>query len=450
MRGASASAARAVVVRAATAAIAVVLSCVTLEVLLRLTENGRLWKRPFAEEGAVLIQRPAAMYDPHTGARFMPDWSGRFYFSGNREFVTVRTNALGFRSPEYPQAKPAGLTRVALIGDSLVAGLQVEADVHFRSILEGALGTLGPVQVMNFAIPGTGPVTHLNLYREYAKRFQPDAVVTGVYTANDFMDNANLRWQAADGSVLDEPFNRAPGNIGKFLKANSCLVMVVWALIPGHRVHVTHARSTSPPEPTAALQEKPSFELAGVPEAAYDKAIAVWDEMIDEVTRDGASLIMILFPDHTSYTEEQGWDYARPATKLLHQRLARHFVERGATVIIGSDILRRHTERYGAVPFSGWKSYLSREAHQTLAEVLAEDLMPSLPGTSERAQRAARPYEIDGAHSRTRPSDTPETRTTPDPQILRAPGRPQLMSNPRHGGAGAVSAGRGLVTPKGE
>jgi hypothetical protein len=374
---------RTFLIGAFTATFGCLLAAVAFEGLLRFTEDGRVWKRPFQEMGPVLIQRPAAIFDPRTAARFMPNWSGAFYFSGRAESVLVRTNSLGFRSPEYAEEKPAGVTRVALVGDSLIAGLQVEADVHFRALVEGGLGASRPTQVLNFGVPGTGPVTHLHVYRDYARRFRPDAVVLGVFTDNDFTDNVNIRWRDESGQLTDAPFKGAPGDFGKFLKANSCAVMAVSALKAGRLVRKGKGAAEQEPADAAAvaaLDAKPSHELAAVSQVAYDKAVAVWDELVGEMLADQLPVVVVIFPDHAACANGTGWDYARPATKLLHQRLAQHFRERGAAVISGTDMFERHTARYGAMSFQGWKSYLSAAAHQTLADLIVARLQPRLAG----------------------------------------------------------------------
>ena len=66
-------------------------------------------------------------------------------------------------------------------------------------------------------------------------------------------------------------------------------------------------------------------ELAGVPRAAFEEALAAWDTLLAEAGADGVPVIMLLFPDRTVLTEDGRWDFARPATKLLHERLAEHF-----------------------------------------------------------------------------------------------------------------------------
>lgn len=363
-------------------ALGTLLALVLAEALLRLTETGRPWMRLFHEDDAVLYQRPAAIYDAHTSARFNPGWRGRFHYGGGPEFVALEVNAFGFRFPAYAEAPGNGVTRVALIGDSMTAALQVEESSHFRALLEGALNAERPAEVLNFGIPGTGPVTHLGVYRHFASRFRPAVVVLGIYTDNDFTDNERTTWRLTDSTVLDAPFAGAPGDLGKTLKANSCLVMTLWALErmywrpPGEEAD----RQADRPDGLGAAQldALEPFQLAHVSPAAYQKALDVWDEFVAEVRRAPATPIVLLFPDKMRFGADGRWDYARPSTKALHERLARHFEERGVVVIRGVDMLRRHSERYGARPWAKWKNYLSEEGHKTLADLLATRVRAAL------------------------------------------------------------------------
>jgi len=366
------------IVRVIALGVLVVVPLFLLEGLLRLTEDGRPWKRAFAEEGALVFERPAAMHDARTASRFTPNWTGRFYFDSDHEFVLVRSNSTGFRSPEVSEDKPDGMKRVALVGDSLVAGLQVDADLHHRALVEGALAPHEPVQVMNFGLPGTGPVTHLNVYRNYVRRFAPDVVVLGIYTANDFADDARIVWRDADGALVDQPFPSVTGQLGKTLKSNSCIAMAAWALMRLGRRHALRAGAREEVMDVAVLEAMPSHQLARVQEAWYKKAVAVWDELVTQVRADGVPLVIVLFPDKVQLTEH-GWDYARPRTRVLHDRLALHFRYEGVEVITGVEMLERHGARSGA-PFPGWKNYLSRDGHQSLATVLVDRLRPILGG----------------------------------------------------------------------
>ena len=359
-------------------AIGTLFALVLFEALLRMTETGRPWMRVFHEDDALLSQRAAAMQDSKMGARFTPGWRGRFHYGGGPESVALQINEFGFRFPNYAEAPATGVTRVALIGDSLFAGLQVEESSHVRALLEGALNLDRPTEVLNFGIPGTGPVTHLAAYRHFASRFQPAVVVVGIYTDNDFADNEHITWRRADGTLIETPFVHAPGDLGKTLKSNSCVVMALWAVQrtftraadhePGHE---TDHESEAAAMPPAQLDTLEPYQLAQVSAASYQNGIDVWDEFIAEVKRSGRPPILALFPDKTRVGDDGRWDYVRATTKALHERMARYLEERGAIVIRGTDMLQRHTERYGARPWTKWKNYMSEEAHKTLAELLA-------------------------------------------------------------------------------
>jgi hypothetical protein len=361
-------------------AFSVTLTLVLAELLLRLTEVGRPWMRLFHEDDALLFQRPAAIFDPHTGARFKPRWRGRFHYAGGREFVSVEVNQLGFRFPAYRDQPAEGVVRVALLGDSLTAGLQVEESSHVRALVEGALNAERPAEVLNFGIPGTGPVNQLGVYRSFAARFRPDVVVLGIYTDNDFTDNEHTVWRRADGTLVDEPFVSAPGDLGKTLKANFCLAMALsaWREAAAHRRDAEADAAAAADTDVAALERRESHELAHVSAEAFEKALAVWDELVAEARRASAVPIVLLFPDKSVFTDGR-WDYARPTTRLLHERLARHFEAKGVQVIGGADMLRRHSERYGARPWGKYKNYLSEEGHKTLAELLVARIHGVLP-----------------------------------------------------------------------
>lgn len=104
----------------------------------------------------------------------------------------VVINSLGLRGPELAARPPGGL-RVVLLGDSFVAGFEVEQDQTFAAqlglLLAGRLGR--PVEVVNAAVRGYGTDQSLLWYREHGRALRPDLVVA-VFSANDFEDNVTL------------------------------------------------------------------------------------------------------------------------------------------------------------------------------------------------------------------------------------------------------------------
>ena len=106
-----------------------------------------------------------------------------------RRTGVIRTNRHGFRDrdDESPD-RPAGVYRVAFIGDSVTLGLGVDAEATFVSRFEAEANGRGrdrKVQAMNFGIDGYDAGQVRELLSAKVLRFSPDQVVY-VMCLNDF------------------------------------------------------------------------------------------------------------------------------------------------------------------------------------------------------------------------------------------------------------------------
>jgi GDSL-like lipase/acylhydrolase family protein len=98
--------------------------------------------------------------------------------------LTYETNGVGWRDDEYPEEKPAGVFRVAAVGDSFTFGQGCARGTIFPDVLETLLRANGAdAQVLNLSSPGLGPEGYLVLLEE-ALRYRPDVVVVS-FCAND-------------------------------------------------------------------------------------------------------------------------------------------------------------------------------------------------------------------------------------------------------------------------
>jgi lysophospholipase L1-like esterase len=89
------------------------------------------------------------------------------------------SNSLGFRDREHAVAKPPGVYRIVVLGDSIAAGLHVERNQDvFPPILEQLLGARGlHAEVINLAVSGYNTQQEVELLREKGLRYHPDLVL---------------------------------------------------------------------------------------------------------------------------------------------------------------------------------------------------------------------------------------------------------------------------------
>jgi len=123
--------------------------------------------------------------DPELGWTLRPDVSG--LMSDEPWQADLATNALGFRDIPHGK-KAAGVTRVAVLGDSFVFGSGVKQDEPLTRRLAALLGP--SFDVVNLGVPGYGTDQALLTLRRWGPRLSPDVVLAGFFW-NDIMENAS-------------------------------------------------------------------------------------------------------------------------------------------------------------------------------------------------------------------------------------------------------------------
>lgn len=124
--------------------------------------------------------------NPYFGWRHVPQRTWRY--NGR---VTVHANSRGLRDREFEYPKPAGVSRILILGDSMTEGGQVSADQTFTKRLEQSLMQTGvPVEVINAGMAGFGTAHEVLFYEHEGARYQPDIVVLAFFIGNDVYDNS--------------------------------------------------------------------------------------------------------------------------------------------------------------------------------------------------------------------------------------------------------------------
>src|SRR5262249_49882889 len=101
----------------------------------------------------------------------------------------ISINHLGYRDRERRVEKDPGTYRIAVFGDSMTEGVQVNLEQTYLYLLEEQLRHSGQrVEVLNFGVNGYGPLQELLLFKQVGAQFQPDLAVLAVFLDNDVAD----------------------------------------------------------------------------------------------------------------------------------------------------------------------------------------------------------------------------------------------------------------------
>ena len=127
-----------------------------------------------------LANTEAYVFDIETGGRLKPGYRGTDFG------VDVSINSLGMRDDDLPLEKPAGTTRILVLGDSWTFGAGVSAAESWPEQLETALAARGlEVEVANGGVSGYETVQEAIRYRRDLAGFEHDLLIVGVFPVND-------------------------------------------------------------------------------------------------------------------------------------------------------------------------------------------------------------------------------------------------------------------------
>ena len=133
----------------------------------------------------------------------------------------IKINSMGMRDREHSLIPAPGTIRIALLGDSMIAGEQVPLDKTLARTLEAKLqDELGsaehPVEVLNFAVGGYTLSQEFLLLQNRVWDFHPDIVMlflspSSVPSCSRRLYPANIPFfLARDGQIVPDPANHAP------------------------------------------------------------------------------------------------------------------------------------------------------------------------------------------------------------------------------------------------
>ncbi len=137
-------------------------SALLLEIVLR------LWVQ-FPSDAPLFVS------DPQVGFRYRP----------HSEFGRRLTNSRGFNDVEVPRERPAGMRRIAVLGDSFVFGVVAPRE-NMVSAFDRLVNANGKrFEVLNMGIPAAGPENYLGVLEHDALEWQAEVIFVVFFVGND-------------------------------------------------------------------------------------------------------------------------------------------------------------------------------------------------------------------------------------------------------------------------
>lgn len=376
-------------------AVSVGMALLCIEVFLRV--SGR---------GGEIVWSP----DPHVGWWHVPGSRTRWTQEGDG---LVEINSVGLRDVERTVEKPPGVYRVAVFGDSMTEGVQVNLDQSFTQLLERQLRARAPrVEVLNFGVNGYSALQSYLLYQRVGKDFNPDLVLHAVFLDNDIADGdpelatgqhgaptviggtddrLQIDYTAAQASF--DGYHREPMHSAReWFATYRVLSAMRWSRMDADR----YAASTAS---TGGIPRR-YMVYADPLEARWERASTTFERIVDafaEEVKSAGSHFALLSVPAGQVVDETVWERIRaqnPAMNAVQwdirgpqQRLHDWAAQRGLVLLEPVEAFR--TEPRSDPLFFGGVGHLTPAGHRVMAAFLEQSLeklglLPAPVGSGER------------------------------------------------------------------
>jgi len=269
---------------------------------------------------------PDGNIDTYRGRRLPKNlnWTHVATISGRE--VNFRTNSLGFRGGEIQLKKPAGTTRILMLGDSIVLSAFLPEEEIFANLAEKMLASRHKVEVINAAVNDIGLRDEIEILKESGLQMKPDIVFLGFYE-----NDSRPPW-----GFQNEYYTLPPRLVmaSKVLEKYSYFYKWLWM-----RVLVTRFKSTRFITRTDFVWDwkhgdwrtnQSSYQNlvkaadldfgAGWNDKAWDGIYSDLDQLRSIAARNNFKLVIAIFPVAIQVQSEFGDDYPQQKMKAYCQK----------------------------------------------------------------------------------------------------------------------------------
>ena len=342
-----------------------------------------------------------AVPDPELGWVNKPGVRTRV--EGPHMSYAVEINSRGLRDREHPHAKPDGVFRIALLGDSLAWGWGVDNGLAFADLVEQELGP--EVEVINLGVPGYSTDQEIWTLEREGRRYDPDLVLLA-FILNDVEGNAQVESgelrkpryaRASDGGwALESPPPPGEGpqvrrSLNQWLWVHSGLLQLLRPIDTERELaregSVNAGRGRRiPTEAQASMQASEQAQVQALadqltdPEAVTCMLLERLAEACHELQVPLVAFSIAHHHDRYLYSPSHPLPPLLPEGELL-TAVSRSLAEAGghfgfATFAVDQAMLAR---TQAGVRLAGSDGHLNAEGNRVVAGRIAEELRPLIP-----------------------------------------------------------------------
>ena len=291
---------------------------------------------------------------------------------------SVSFNSQGMRDREHPIAKPAGVFRILILGDSFMEAYQVPFEESVPALLERQLGQRPGrrIEVISAGVGGWGTDDELRYLTSYGMKWRPDLILVAMTLHNDISDNLREEWHTIQGDTLvaltRQPFSTLRWQVIQlkaFLASRFQLYQIwrrVWhgaQIREGGRqlnAHVTDLFRADPNPPIVRGYALTRLLLARIQSVA---------------TEGGSQVVLMLLPLQMQLSEQAFGEFGRGtgvADSLVQDQPQRAMkavaADLGISVLDLLPVFRNWIAAGGAPLFLEWDGHWNAAGHRVAAE----------------------------------------------------------------------------------
>lgn len=304
----------------------------------------------------------------------------------------VARNATGMHEGDHAWAKPDGVFRILVLGDSFIEARQVAEAETSASRLEQSLNASAPpeitYEVISAGASAWGPAQELLYFQTEGRRYRPDLVLIFWYPANDLQDvlpdhrmtfegvNCYAPYFAVcDGRFDAEPWFSAPGLAPTYATCSTAKK----TLAGGLNWLYHHSRLYQHLEPVL-IRGKPKIKyaydfspwLAGITDEtlayAFQVTGGIYTQLAQEAAQAGAKTAFVVIPLKQAIYYELGSPYREqieaeyPDLKQANPRRPNEWLSQ-AMAPAGAPVLDLQPDFVEHLRAGGGTLYWSTESH---------------------------------------------------------------------------------------